>query len=57
MKQTFAEFKQRLMTHVANRTFRQKKNFLDRLLVGLLASATGYSEAEDPELLHPESHN
>ena len=54
MKQILGELKQKLLTYIANRTFKKKHGFIDRQLVKILASTSGYTGEEDPELIHPE---
>lgn len=54
MKQVLSELKQKLLTYVANRTFKKEHGFIDKLLVKVLASSSGYTGEEDPELRHPE---
>ena len=44
---------QRLMTNIANRTFKKKPGFIDRLAMRFLKRMTG-DLPHDPELDHPE---
>lgn len=47
------EAQQRLMTHIANRTFKKHPGLLDRLAFRFLKSSMG-ELPHDPELDHPE---
>lgn len=53
MKEWLGDTQQRLMTRLANRTFKQNPSVLDRLAVRLLTKMLG-TPAHDPELDHPE---
>jgi hypothetical protein len=53
MKEWLGDTQQRLMTHLANRTFNQNPGVLDRLAVRLLTKMLGQAP-HDPELDHPE---
>jgi hypothetical protein len=47
------EAKQRLMTHIINRTFKKNPGIVDRLAMLLLGKMIG-EVPHDPELDHPE---
>jgi hypothetical protein len=47
----YREAIQKLMTRIANRTFKQKPNLLDRMAIRLIEQTYG-PVTEDPELEH-----
>jgi hypothetical protein len=49
----WGDAQQRLMTNIANRTFKKKPGFIDRLAMRFLKRMTG-DLSHDPELDHPE---
>ncbi len=52
-REWWGDAQQRLMTNIANRTFRKNPGFLDRLAMRFLRFMTG-DVPHDPELDHPE---
>ncbi len=53
LKEWLGDNQQRLMTHLANRTFKKNPNLIDRAATGLLKKMIG-EVPDDPELDHPE---
>lgn len=53
-KEWLGDAKQRLMTNIANRTFKKNPGLLDRLAIRFLRSSIG-EVPHDPELDHPEN--
>lgn len=53
LKEWLGDSRQRLMTRLANRTFKKNPNLLDRAATGLLKKMIG-EMPPDPELDHPE---
>ncbi len=54
LKEWLGGAKQRLMTNIANRTFKKNPGLLDRLAIRFLRSSIG-EVPHDPELDHPEN--
>ncbi|MDP5053269.1 MAG: hypothetical protein NWP69_05735 [Congregibacter sp.] len=54
LRQWFGEFQQRMLTRLANRSFRKNPNFIDRLATAILKKLIGETP-HDPELDHPEA--
>ncbi|MEM7019375.1 MAG: hypothetical protein AAF512_18800 [Pseudomonadota bacterium] len=54
LKDKMAEAKQRMMIHMANRTFKKNPNFLDRIAIRIVKKAAGPEVPHDPDLDHPE---
>jgi len=52
LENLWAEWKDALMTNLANRTFKHHPNLLDRLALTLVRRAAGPAEPPDPELEH-----
>lgn len=53
LKEWSAEFQQKLLTRLANRTFKKSPGVVDRLAVAILTKLIGETP-HDPELDHPE---
>ena len=53
LKEWLGESKQRVMTHLVNRTCKRHPNLLDRFATRLLSRVVGETPP-DPELEHPE---
>lgn len=54
LKEWLGDSRQRLMTHLVNRTCRQQPGALDRLATYVLSRVVG-RPPKDPELEHPEA--
>jgi hypothetical protein len=54
LKEWWGDAAQRLMTNIANRTFKKHPGFLDRLAMRFLRSTIG-EVPHDPELDHPDN--
>jgi|TARA_B110000879_G_C11168150_1_gene512304 hypothetical protein len=54
LKEWLGGAKQRLMTNIANRTFKKNPGLLDRLAIRFLRGSIG-EVPHDPELDHPEN--
>jgi hypothetical protein len=52
IKLWWVEFQQRLLTHIANRSFNNNLGLLDRLAFQILERAYGPAGEEDPDLEH-----
>ena len=53
LQEWWGDAQQRLMTRIANRTFKKQPGFIDRLAMRFLKFTVGETPA-DPELEHPE---
>jgi len=52
MKNWWAEVQQKLLTHIANRSFKRNPGLLDRLAFRILEKAYGPVGDQDPDLDH-----
>jgi len=52
VRRWWSEFQQRLLTHIANRSFKNNPGLLDRLAFRILENAYGPAGEEDPDLEH-----
>ena len=53
MKNWWSELQQKLLTHIANPSFKRNPGLLDRLAFRILEKAYGPAGEPDPDLEHP----